>query len=169
MNNLKLKAETAKIKHLINDVYPSGIVSIVCDTFDFWSVLTYSLPLLKDEILARPGDMSKVVIRPDCYDDQTEVLTDTGFKLFKDLTDRDLVAQVHDDGTSEFVKPLKYIEQDYEGDMIHFTNEHRLDILVTPNHRMVKSKNGIIKTVEASEIKFSWPDKFFKKCKSTFH
>lgn len=44
------------------ELYPTGIVSIVSDTWDFWKVLTEILPKLKDKILARNG---KVVIRPD--------------------------------------------------------------------------------------------------------
>ncbi|NQZ74689.1 MAG: nicotinate phosphoribosyltransferase [Ekhidna sp.] len=47
------------------DVYPSGIVSIVSDTWDYWQVLTDYLPRLKDRIEARNG---KVVIRPDSGD-----------------------------------------------------------------------------------------------------
>jgi len=50
---------------LISDIYPSGIVSIVSDTWDFWQVITDYLPLLKEKILARNG---KVVIRPDSGD-----------------------------------------------------------------------------------------------------
>ena len=52
-------------KRLITDVYPTGIVSIVSDTWDYWNVLTDTLPKLKDEILAREG---KVTIRPDSGD-----------------------------------------------------------------------------------------------------
>lgn len=47
------------------DIYPTGIVSIVSDTWDFWKVLTETLPQLKDKIMARDG---KVVIRPDSGD-----------------------------------------------------------------------------------------------------
>lgn len=49
-------------KRLINEIYPSGIVSIVSDTWDFWNVIDNYLPALKQDILAREG---KVVIRPD--------------------------------------------------------------------------------------------------------
>jgi nicotinamide phosphoribosyltransferase len=44
------------------ELYPSGIVSVVSDTWDLWNVLTVTVPSLKDKILARPG---KLVIRPD--------------------------------------------------------------------------------------------------------
>jgi len=50
---------------LVRDVYPSGIVSIVSDTWDFWQVITEFLPRLKEQIVARNG---KVVIRPDSGD-----------------------------------------------------------------------------------------------------
>jgi nicotinic acid phosphoribosyltransferase len=46
-------------------LYPTGILSIVSDTWDFYKVLTEYLPALKDEILARDG---KLVIRPDSGD-----------------------------------------------------------------------------------------------------
>lgn len=48
--------------------YPSGMVSLVSDTYDYFKVLTDYLPRLKDKILARPVNalgLSKVVIRPD--------------------------------------------------------------------------------------------------------
>ena len=57
--------EIETFKRLINDTYPSGIVSIVSDTWDFWKVVTEYLPELKDDIMAREG---KVVIRPDSGD-----------------------------------------------------------------------------------------------------
>lgn len=43
-------------------LYPKGILSVVSDTWDFWSVVTQILPRLKDKIMARDG---KLVIRPD--------------------------------------------------------------------------------------------------------
>jgi nicotinamide phosphoribosyltransferase len=47
------------------DLYPSGVVSVVSDTWDFFGVLTNILPALKDKIMARNG---KLVIRPDSGD-----------------------------------------------------------------------------------------------------
>lgn len=54
--------EVAVIRRLITEVYPSGFISIVCDTWDFWNIVTVVLPQLKDEIMARNG---RVVVRPD--------------------------------------------------------------------------------------------------------
>lgn len=47
------------------DTYPTGIISVVSDTWDFFGVLTNILPRLKDKIMARDG---KLVIRPDSGD-----------------------------------------------------------------------------------------------------
>lgn len=45
--------------------FPTGILSVVSDTWDLWKVCTEYLPDLKEEILARDG---KLVIRPDSGD-----------------------------------------------------------------------------------------------------
>lgn len=57
--------EFETFERLLTEVYPSGIVSIVSDTWDLWQVLTDFVPRLKSKILARDG---KVVIRPDSGD-----------------------------------------------------------------------------------------------------
>lgn len=54
-------AEYQVFKRLLN-TYPTGILSVVSDTFDLFKVITEYLPRLKDEILERDG---KLVIRPD--------------------------------------------------------------------------------------------------------
>jgi nicotinamide phosphoribosyltransferase len=57
--------ELETFKRLITEVYSSGIVSIVSDTWDLWKVCTEYLPALKEIIVKRNG---KVVIRPDSGD-----------------------------------------------------------------------------------------------------
>jgi nicotinamide phosphoribosyltransferase len=49
-------------RRLIEDIYPSGIVSIVSDTWDLWHVVDNIIPALKNKIMSRDG---RVVIRPD--------------------------------------------------------------------------------------------------------
>lgn len=57
--------EIGTFKRLVTELYPSGIVSVVSDTWDFWKVVTEYVNVLKPEIMARAG---KVVIRPDSGD-----------------------------------------------------------------------------------------------------
>lgn len=58
------ESEISTFKRLL-DLYPTGILSVVSDTWDLWKVCTEYLPQLKEEILARDG---KLVIRPDSGD-----------------------------------------------------------------------------------------------------
>lgn len=57
--------ELDTFRRLITEVYPKSIISIVSDTWDYFGILTETLPILKNEIMARDG---KVVIRPDSGD-----------------------------------------------------------------------------------------------------
>lgn len=65
--NYRKIAEMLYIEKMITEIYPTGIISLVSDTFDLWEVVTYALPKLKDKILARAKNdgVNKVVIRPD--------------------------------------------------------------------------------------------------------
>lgn len=65
------ETEIETFRRLIEDVYPSGIVSIVSDTWDFWKVITEYSVELKDKILSRTLNalgQAKVVFRPDSGD-----------------------------------------------------------------------------------------------------
>lgn len=62
------EAEIETFRRLITELYPTGIVSIVSDTWDLWKVLTEYTLELKEEILNRQPNtlgLSKVVFRPD--------------------------------------------------------------------------------------------------------
>ncbi|MFA5177043.1 MAG: hypothetical protein WC440_02700 [Candidatus Omnitrophota bacterium] len=69
-----------------------------------------------------------------CYDDQTEVLTESGWKLFKDVSGIDRMA-TKDFGTNviEYQKPSRKISIDYSGDMYLYENQN-LNFCVTPDH-----------------------------------
>lgn len=57
-----LEGEIEFFRYLMHEQSPTGILSVVSDTWDFWKLVTEYLPVLKDEILARDG---AVIIRPD--------------------------------------------------------------------------------------------------------
>lgn len=60
----KLEAEVEYLRYLMDKV-PTGILSHVSDSFDFWKFVSEGLPMLKDDILKRDG---KLVVRPDSGD-----------------------------------------------------------------------------------------------------
>ncbi len=57
--------ELETYKRLINEIYPTGYVSIVSDTWDYWNVIVNYTKLLHNDIMKRDG---RVVIRPDSGD-----------------------------------------------------------------------------------------------------
>ncbi|AUR84809.1 nicotinate phosphoribosyltransferase family protein [Vibrio phage 1.063.O._10N.261.45.C7] len=57
----KLEAEVDYVRYLMSKV-PTGILSHVSDSFDFWKFVSEGLPMLEESILAREG---KLVVRPD--------------------------------------------------------------------------------------------------------
>lgn len=57
--------EKETVRWLMNEVVPTGILSIVVDTWDYFRFINETLRELKDEILQRDG---KIVIRPDSGD-----------------------------------------------------------------------------------------------------
>ncbi len=65
------ETEVDTFRRLITEIYPTGIISIVSDTWDLWKVLTEYVVELKEDILSRqPNDngLAKVVFRPDSGD-----------------------------------------------------------------------------------------------------
>lgn len=78
-----------------------------------------------------------------CYDDKTEILTDTGWKYFKDVTRLDKVATLNPD-TEEIIYqyPTEVVKYSGYDKLIHFKT-NKVDLMVTPNHKMlIKSLGG---------------------------
>lgn len=68
------KTEKKTFERLLK-IYPGGILSVVSDTWDFWKIITETLPSLKDTIMGRNG---KLVIRPDSGDPVKIIAGDEG-------------------------------------------------------------------------------------------
>lgn len=81
-----------------------------------------------------------------CYDDQTEILTEKrGWQLFRKLLPTDKVATL--DGDQIIYKlPEGVAKHQYQGDMIGYDGEG-IDFLVTPEHEMWVSKRRTRKKV----------------------
>jgi len=76
-------------------------------------------------------------MHPRCFDKNTEVYTNNGWKLFKDLKDKDLVYTINPENLEpEWQQPINYISYKYQGSMISFKNS-RFDLVVTPNHSIL--------------------------------
>ena len=92
-----------------------------------------------------------------CYSVDTEILTDKGWKYFKDLDKTETVATLNPKTHElEYQKPYEYVNEPYEGPMYKIKNRH-LDLLVTPNHWIysklsTKKEYGIYKRRQAIEV-----------------
>jgi nicotinamide phosphoribosyltransferase len=60
-----MEGEIEFFRYSMTEQLPKGILSVVSDTWDFWTLVTEYLPQLKQEIMAREGTL---VIRPDSGD-----------------------------------------------------------------------------------------------------
>lgn len=83
-------SELAAFENMLR-LYPSGIVSIVSDTFDVYRVLTEFAEHLKPAILARDG---KVVFRPDSGDPETIICG--SIQYVKDVDEFDFEHEIHE-------------------------------------------------------------------------
>ena len=82
-----------------------------------------------------------------CYDKETEVLTDQGWKLFADLNRSEKFLSVRfRDGNAEWVSAVKWINVPYKGDMYYFKNKN-IDLATTENH------SHVIKTPAKSQLR----------------
>lgn len=99
-DDVMAQAELNVIKRLVTEVYPSGVVSVVSDSFDFWKVITEIAPALKGEILNRVPDqlgLAKVVFRPDSGD-PVKIICGHKYKVIDDIDDTYEMISASDEG-----------------------------------------------------------------------
>lgn len=102
-----------------------------------------------------PKDFVWTGWHPLCYSDDSEVLTDKGWKLFKDVCRGDLILSLNPTNRNvEWVGISALQCYAYNGSMVHFYNRS-LDCLVTPDHQMVylSKSNGKIMRCPASSYR----------------
>ncbi|MEW6008825.1 MAG: phosphoribosylamine--glycine ligase [Candidatus Omnitrophota bacterium] len=93
---------------------------------------------------------------PNCYSKDTEILTKNGWKRFNLLEENDEVAVFEPNSRKiSFEKPQKNYWMEYKGPMVQFKHRN-IDLLVTPNHRMLLQQRYRKKKIyvkEAGEYK----------------
>lgn len=72
-----------------------------------------------------------------CHDEDTRILTRSGFKYFRDLTQGEEVAQWDPDTRAmTFTKPKALTVRDWDQPLQHYTTKGGMDLMVTHTHRM---------------------------------
>jgi nicotinamide phosphoribosyltransferase len=90
-------------RHLIEDVFTSGLLSMVSDTYDYWNVITNYLPRLKNSIMNRDG---KIIIRGDSGDPVDIICGELR------ASDYMVVDGLTEEGIKDYFK--KYAEEHYD-------------------------------------------------------
>ncbi len=100
----------------------------------------YGDPLVHPQPEDYWGHVNPIGVRG-CFSSDTEILTKDSWKLFSQLTDRDEVLTLAPDGYMQYQQPVEIIQQRYVGELIRFSNS-KIDLLVTPNHKMLLRERG---------------------------
>lgn len=111
---------------------------------DKWGIKTDNIVIECYESLRKyENAYFDVVICDECFRGDTEILTDKGYKQFKDLDGTELVAQFTDEGNIEFVKPIRYIKKPYIGKICKMHLGRDRYVYLTPNHNQVYRTSAI--------------------------
>lgn len=139
--------EIKPIKELISKYYTGGIVidgfansskiATITNDLDTKYDTDYHLDAIDFFKLFKDGQVDMVLYDPPfCYDEETEVFTEEGWKYFKDLTIKDKIATLNtDNNLLQYQEPTEIITKEYNGIMYSIESQS-INLLVTPNHRM---------------------------------
>jgi DNA polymerase-3 subunit gamma/tau len=102
------------------------------------------------------GATYKVFIIDECMTGDTELLTDKGFVRFDALKGDELVAQ-YNKGDIEFVKPIRFIKQHYNDELVKWSPRNWCNVRMTKHHvqPLHYSKSGDIKEKYIQDVKFN--------------
>lgn len=129
-----METEIETFHRLITEVYPSGIVSIVSDTWDFWNVITNTAAQLKDVILNRTPNalgFAKVVFRPDSGDPVKIV---TGLKAVEIFDIDELTwIELYDEIEEKDIDVILYNGKYFEFDIIYDRFDDYIDAIKLTN------------------------------------
>ena len=153
-------ADSSNLNRLLSDIKPDeiyhlGAQSHVRVSFDIpeYTADVTGLGTIRILDAMREVGLNKTKFYQACYSEDTLVLTAEGLKKYTDIKNGDLVYSLNPQNREIELKPvLKVLKYDYSGDMIHFKSR-RMDILVTPNHKMlIEDDEQLINFIEAEKI-----------------
>lgn len=98
------------------------------------------------------GGKYVLLVEGECFDGETEILTEKGFKRFDSLDKSLKVAQYCENSKNiEYVHPIRHVEKDYDGNMVKISSKF-LDVFCTEKHNLFyRNSKGIGFKAEAHE------------------
>ena len=133
-----------EVNYTLNQATLDGYKEAGIEKYEFSATLDSRTSQICSELNGEIFEIKKIAVglnyppmHPRCFDKNTEVYTNNGWKLFKDLKDKDLVYTINPENLEpEWQQPINYISYKYQGSMISFKNS-RFDLVVTPNHSIL--------------------------------
>lgn len=137
-----------KVQPIISGVHPDLYPTMTRDTIGSSIITTYKdvkgirrnniYELISANASSIRSDSCHLVVLDECFSGDVEVLTDKGFKRLDSLDKTEKVAQF-DCETSEisYVKPLRYIDREYNGDAFEWTCGDNPPFITTARHDFV--------------------------------
>lgn len=114
-------------------------LSEIATAFRYAGAASNSINFGFQELVGTVGFLNTGMLKG-CVSSDTEVLTDQGWKLFKDLNKNEKIATLNiETGELEYQIPTRYIDYVYKGKMLHQKNTY-MDTMLTPNHRIFARK-----------------------------
>ena len=97
-------------------------------------------------------------VHPNCYDENTEVYTSDGWKLFKDVTLNDNILTLNPENKiTEFVKPVNVISYDNPYGYMYYIHNEWFNCCVTPNHDCFIYQRKMVNKVRGDYPEFRKP------------
>jgi intein/homing endonuclease len=89
---------------------------------------------------------------PECFHENTEALTKSGWKKIKDIEIGEKVYTLNKKGFVEYQEVKGTYKEPYQGEMYHFKGR-TIDTVVTPNHRFLTiNRKGKYEYIEAQDL-----------------
>lgn len=105
---------------------------------------------------SKANDFSLVVI-DECFTPDMEVMTDKGFIRFDNLNKTELIAQFDSkDSSITYVRPVRYIEKEYVGNVYNFVTDKVINVSVTENHEMLVKRGSNWHKIKAKELAYTY-------------
>lgn len=145
-----------KVQPIISGVHPSIYPTVERENLESSIVTTYKdvkgfrrnniYELISANANSIRSDSCHLVCYDECFSGDVEVLTDKGFRRLDSLDKTEKIAQFNCDNSEiSYVKPLRYIDREYNGDAFEWTCGDNPSFITTAGHDFIVGGVGNLK------------------------
>lgn len=148
--------ENASEKEIKRQIYLTLISVNILEAVRFYVSFVCAFAFAENKKMIGNADIIRLIKKDEaCLSEDTQVLTNNGWKFIKNINEDDLVAQYNKDKTIEFIKPTGTIKKKHDSGYNRIHNKLcHVDMILTDNHRVIyETQSGEIKETTASKYK----------------